>query len=210
MRLVEFTFQKGAGGHRLREHRICFLHGCCLLLFRRRGSAIGEGDDVVSLLVRGSHGALDAAVGEETSQHHVLDVVLPENKVEVSGRKPIQTSFAFDHNVFLCGCQLVADLAAPLARLEAAPFLDIRQYAVDASGKLLVVVRESDRCMNDLAPFAPGLLYNLSASRSRHSRRRNEEEEREKENKQKHRSVCDQFVVRCSSFSGRTYLLGVV
>src|SRR5580658_5085752 len=58
----------------MREHWVVLFDRQPLLFIADRGRAVGQRDDVITLLVAGAHRRLDAAVGQEPAEG---DVVMP-------------------------------------------------------------------------------------------------------------------------------------
>mmetsp|Transcript_12751 Transcript_12751/g.21788 ORF Transcript_12751/g.21788 Transcript_12751/m.21788 type:complete len:235 (+) Transcript_12751:182-886(+) len=104
--------------HRRREHAVAASDGRLLVPKVGRGHAVRQRDGVEPLLVRRSHRALDAAVGEEPAEHYRLDLVGHELLLEVRVREGVEPLLARDHDVARLRLHLVAELGVPCAFSE--------------------------------------------------------------------------------------------
>lgn len=133
-----------------------------LTLYRGSGAAILESVDLISMLVGSSHGTLDAAVGEETTEDDVLDPILTQQKVQVGRVESAEAGLALADKIGGAGLHGVADGRSPLVGLESLAILDGLEDAV-VSGNLLVAVLEGDGDMNNGAAGHSGRVHRLLA-----------------------------------------------
>lgn len=101
--------------HRVREHRIRLLGGHALLLLAQRRCAILQRDDVVALLVSGSHRRLDTAVRQKAAECDGVDAAAAKNEIEVGAGKPTKAALSFDNDVARLGLERIDDLGTPAA-----------------------------------------------------------------------------------------------
>ena len=72
-------------GERTRKHREVLRASEFLLFLGHRRGAVGQGDDVVALLIGSAHRRLDAAIGQEATQDNVGDAALTQDPIQVGG-----------------------------------------------------------------------------------------------------------------------------
>jgi len=144
------------------EHTECVSISGFLPLYRGGGAAILESVDLISMLVGSAHGTLDAAVGEETTEDHVLDSVLTQQKVQVGRMESAKAGLALADEIGGAGLHGVAEGRTPLVGLERLALLDGLEDA-KVAGNLLVTVFEGDGDMNDGAAGHPGRVHRLLA-----------------------------------------------
>src|ERR1700733_3555366 len=110
--------QKLVMRHRLREHGIVLLDRGLLLFLADGRRAVLERDDVVALLVSGSHRRLDAAIGQESAERDGRYAAAAQDEIEVGGGEAAKAPLAFDDDVTRLRLQRVNDLRAPASLAE--------------------------------------------------------------------------------------------
>src|SRR5665647_960838 len=95
--------------HRLGEHRVVVGEGVLVLLDRGRSDAVAQGDHLVAVLIAAAHRRLDAAVGEEATEHERLDSLAAQDEIKVGAGESVQPPLALDDDVALLGSHLVGD-----------------------------------------------------------------------------------------------------
>src|ERR1700733_9226827 len=99
--------------HRLREHGIVLLDRGLLLFLADGRRAVLERDDVVALLVPGSHRRLDAAIGQESAECDGRYATAAQDEIEIGGGEAVQAPLALDDDVARLRLERIDDLRAP-------------------------------------------------------------------------------------------------
>ena len=148
-------------GQRAREHREVLGAGMILFFLAEGGGAVGQGDDVVALLVSDPHGGFDAAVGEETAQRDVGDAARTQHPVQIGAFEAAQTALAFNNDVAGFGLERIHDLRTPAALHEGLGVLDALEDAIGFGAHFAVTVGEGDRHPNDGGASGASFFHRL-------------------------------------------------
>src|SRR5664279_1699649 len=100
-------------GDRAGEHRVVVGDRVLVLGSRGGGQAVGERVHLVTPLVAGAHGRLDAAVGQEAAQRHGRDALGAEDEIQVGRCEGVEPALALDEDVTVLRRQVVDDGRAP-------------------------------------------------------------------------------------------------
>src|ERR1700733_9990840 len=104
--------------HRLREHKIVLLDRSLLLFLADGRRAVLERDDVVALLVSGSHRRFDAAIGQESAERDGRNATAAQDEIKMGGSEAVEAPLAFDDNIARLRLQHVDDRRAPSSLTE--------------------------------------------------------------------------------------------
>jgi hypothetical protein len=147
--------------HRPREHRVVLFARELLLRLAERRCAVLQRNDLVALLVSGSHGRLDAAVREESAECDRVDTAAAENKVEIRAGEAAQAALAFDNDIAGLRLEDVDDLRAPAALAERLAIDHALQNAIRLVAELAVAFDERDWRVHDRASGRARLFHRL-------------------------------------------------
>src|ERR1700733_16088738 len=126
--------------HRLRKHGIVLLDRGLLLFLADGRRAVLEGDDVVALLVSGSHRRLDAAIGEKPAERDGRYPAAAQDEIEVGGSEAVEAPLAFDDNIARLRLQRMDDRCAPGSLAERFAVDYALEDAIRRRTQLMVVV----------------------------------------------------------------------
>jgi hypothetical protein len=142
----------------MREHGKVVFDRVLMRFSTNGGGTVFQGNDIIAELIGGSHSGFNTAVREEPSQSDVLDLSTSQNKVEIGGGEPIQTSLPFDYNIASLGFEGINDLRPPGTLLKDLSIFTSFKDAVGRTAHLAEVGRELDGNVNDGRTGFAGLV----------------------------------------------------
>lgn len=131
-------------GGRDGEHAKVVLERSILSSDGSGGYAILKGVHLISVFVGRTHGRLDAAVGQKSTQHDVLNAVLTQQEVEIGGLETAESRFSLDDEIALLRLHCGVELCAPFTIRKGSAFLHPSEDSVGGFGDFVVSLKARD------------------------------------------------------------------